>query len=283
MNKKHFIVGGDIKKSLSQGKRLNFKGLFTEALILTKKNYLPLLIACIFLAMIVLVIYGFGYKYIYTLSSNVQLGINFIVSSFIMTPLVTALLMMGIYNSVGIKTKPIDIFSSFNVTIKLAIVNMIINVIVYGISKLFTLASNDIAAVISVFLLIYTNVVFCLTYPLIAEKKMSAYLGLKSSFKIVHKNLLQFIILFMFIVFFAFIAILPYGIGLLVFIPFYFNLMGLVYRETCGVKIIAIVSKSQDHNGTLLKSDTHESANEKIAKPITDKNTTNNPSDTFNA
>ncbi len=283
MNKKHYLVGGDIQKSLSEGYRFEFKVLFLDAFILTRKNYLSLMVACIFTAMIVLATYGIGYKHLLSLSNDMQMGLNFIFSSFIMTPLVTGLSMMGIYHSVGLKTKPIDVFNSFNVTIKLAIVNMLINVVVYGISKLFSLVSADLGGSISLFLVLYTNVVFCLTYPMIAEKKVSSYQALKLSFMIVHKNLLQFSILFMLIVLLAFIAILPYGLGMFIFIPFYFNLMGIVYRQTCGVKILAIAGTSKDIEGKSSRDNVQQSANEEADTPMENKNKAGTASDKFDA
>lgn len=281
MNKKHYVVGGDIKKSLSDGCRFDFKALFLNAFILTRTHYLSLIVACIFTAMIVLATYAIGSEHLLSLSSNMQMGVNFIFSSLIMTPLVTGLSMMGIYHSVGLKTKPIDVFNCFNVTIKLAIVNMIINVLVYGCMTLFSLVSADLGGSISLFLVIYTNVVFCLTYPMVAEKKMSSYLALKLSFQIVHKNIRQFSILFLFIILLAFIAILPYGLGMLIFIPFYFNLMGIVYRQTCGVSLTGIESK--DLEGKLLTKNVDQSANEEAGTTTETKNSKSTASDKFDA
>ena len=59
---------------------------------------------------------------------------------------------------------------------------------------------------------IYLNMAFSLVYPLIAEKKVTAQVGLILSFKLVHKNLLQFTLMFILIALLFFIAILPSGL-----------------------------------------------------------------------
>jgi uncharacterized membrane protein len=78
-----------------------------------------------------------------------------------------------------------------------------------------------------------------MVYPLIAEKKIAPQLAIRLSFKLVNKNLFQFTILFIVLALLAVIAALPSGIGLFFFIPFYFNLMGIVYRQMCGVGVVA--------------------------------------------
>ena len=299
MNKKHFVLGGDIKKSLSQGYRFNFKVLFKDAFQITRKNYLPLIVACLFTITIVLAVFGFGYEEFPNYPEHVQVAVNFIFSSFIMTPLVAGLSMMGVNHSVGLKTKSIDVFAQFNIILKLALANMIINLIVYGISTLLSALLGDVGNSLALVLLLYVNVAFCLTYPLIAEKKVAPQLALKISFLIVNKNLIQFTLLFMLITLLAFIAIIPSGLGLFLFFPFYFNLMGIVYREVCGVGLVAIESdkpetlsketeESDSANVEIEQEETHQapsSENEEQVTPVnnSDNKPTSPASDKFEA
>ena len=296
MNKKHFTLGGDIKKSLQQGYQFNFKVLFKSAFVITKKNYLPLIIACLFTATIVLAGYGLGYEQFLNYPEHIQVAVNFIFSSFVMTPLVAGLSMMGVNHSVGMKTKSIDVFTQFNIILKLALANMIINLIVYGISTLLSSLLGDMGNSLSLVLLLYTNVAFCLTYPLISEKKIAPQLALKLSFMIVNKNLIQFTLLFSLITVLAFIAIIPSGLGLFLFFPFYFNLMGIVYRETCGIGLVAIEASTENTEtesptSTSTESTDEHSTNETNVsedestqqEPVTNKKPTSPASDKFEA
>ena len=286
MNKKHFVLGGDIQKSLNQGYKFNFKVLFKDAFQITRKNYLPLIVACLFAITILLAIFGLSHEKF--LNEHMQIAVNLIFSSFIITPLVAALSMMGINHSVGLKTKSIDVFGQFNIVLKLALANMIISLSVYGISTLLESTLGGLGSSLALVVALYMNVVFCLTYPLIAEKKVAPQLALKLSFLIVNKNLIQFTILFMLITLVAVVAIIPSGLGLFLFFPFYFNLMGIVYREICGVGLIAIETEPTVE-GDLPESDTpHDQTpaeNEEQVKPVnkTDEKPTSPASDKFEA
>lgn len=246
MNKTHFVLGGDLKKSLTEGYTLDFKQLFKDALAITRTNYLPLIVACIVTIAIVTLIYTLSFDTLSGLSESNQTIVNFIFSSFIITPLVTGLQMMGIHHAVGLKSRSSDLFNYFNITLKLALASVIINIIVYALSVLLSKMLGDLGLQLSIIIILYLNMVFCMVYPLIAEKKVTPQLALKLSFKLINKNLRQFTFLFMSLAVLGFIALLPSGLGLFLFIPFYFNLMGIVYRQMCGVGVVATVATKSD-------------------------------------
>ena len=100
---------------------------------------------------------------------------------------------------------------------------------------------------------------FCLVYPLIAEKKVSPVMALKLSFKLVHKNIAQFTqLLIIFCVLFM-IGILTSGIGLLFVIPFSINVMGIVYRQVCGVSISVTEATEGSNDNNKNDDDNHHS------------------------
>jgi hypothetical protein len=250
MNKTHFVLGGDLKKSLTEGYTLDFKQLFKDAFAITRTNFLPLIVACIITIAIVTLIYTMSYEALSGLSDANQTIINFIFSSFIVTPLVTGLQMMGINHSVGIKSRSSDLFSYFNIILKLALASIIINIIVYALSILLSQLFGDIGLQLSIIVMLYLNMAFCMVYPLIAEKKIAPQLSIKLSFKLINKNLRQFTFLFMLLGLLGFIALLPSGLGLFLFIPFYFNIMGIVYRQMCGVGVVATETPKDENDDT---------------------------------
>lgn len=239
MNKTHFVLGGDLKKSLTEGYTLDLKQLFKDSFTITRKHFLPLIVACMITVAIVATLYSFSYQYLTELNEASQTIVNFLFSSFIVTPLVTGLQMMGIHHSIGLKSRSSDLFNFFNMILKLALASVILNVIIYASTVLLNSLLGDNALMPSILIVLYLNMAFCMVYPLIAEKKIAPQLAIRLSFKLVNKNLFQFTILFILLALLAVIAALPSGIGLFFFIPFYFNLMGIVYRQMCGVGVVA--------------------------------------------
>jgi len=258
MNKKHFVLGGDIKKSLTEGYRFDFKSLFKDAFVITKKHYFPLITACLF----TIIILAGCYSLILDSSSFDETGvldgsafdetgnmlINYIIALLIAPPLLTGLQMMGVNHAIGLKTKSIDLFNYVKIIMKLSLATMIISLITNIISVLLTQTMGDWGMKLSIVVLLYLNMAFCLVYPLIAEKKMPAQMALRVSFKLVNKNLAQFTILFILLALLFILALLPSGLGLFLFVPFYFNLMGIVYRQTCGVGVVALELPDNDQH-----------------------------------
>ncbi|MFT6925027.1 MAG: putative membrane protein [Psychromonas sp.] len=244
MSEKHFILGGDIKKSLTEGHRFDLKSLFKDAFVITRKNYLPLAVACF----VTIGLLGLAYVYIFNSlgdsDQTMQMILNYIVTLLLAPPLLTALQMMGIHHSVGLKTKSNDLFKYFNIILKLSLATMIISLISNAVTLLFTQLFGSIGFQLSIVALLYFNMAFCLVSPLVAEKKLTPILAVTLSFKLVNKNLLQFSFIFLLLMVLFFIAIIPSGLGLLFFVPFYFNLMGIVYRQVCGVSVVAVESSS---------------------------------------
>ena len=239
MNKTHFVLGGDLKKSLTEGYTLDLKTLFKDAFSITRTNFLPLIVACLITVIIVASLYVFAFESLSDLNETKQTIINFIFSCFIVSPLVTGLQMMGIHHAIGLKTRSTDLFNFFNMILKLALASMIINVVVYLVSLILSMVLGDIGLKLSIVVMLYLNMAFCMVYPLVAEKKFSPQLAVKLSFRLVNKNLRQFTFLFLILTILAFVSLIPSGIGLFFFVPFYFNLMGIVYRQMCGVGVVA--------------------------------------------
>ncbi|ABM03224.1 conserved hypothetical protein [Psychromonas ingrahamii 37] len=248
MSEKHFILGGDIKKSLSEAHHFDIKSLFKDAFVITKKNFLSLAVA----SFATIVPLGLAYLYIFQsfgeADQTMQMVLNYIITLLVAPPLLTALQMMGIHHSVGLKTKANDLFKYFNLILKLSLATMIVSLVSNLVSLGLTQVFGSIGLQISIVALLYFNMVFCLVNPLIAEKKLAPFLAIKLSFKIVNKNLLQFSFIYLLLMVLFFIGIITSGIGLLFIFPFYFNVMGIIYRQVCGVRVLAVEGSSPADN-----------------------------------
>ena len=246
MQKKHFVLGGDLKKSLTEGYLLDFKSLFKDAFIITKKNYLSLVTASLFTVILLAGCYHLTFGVGANISETKQLFGNYLIALFVAPPLLTGLQMMGIHHAIGLKTKSVDLFHYMRIIFKLSLATLMISLINNVISVVLTKGLGDIGFILSIVILLYLNMAFTFVYPLIAEKKVNAQGALQLSFKLVHKNILQFTLLFILLAVFFILALLPSGLGLLFFIPFYFNLMGIIYRQLCGVGVVATAMSDDD-------------------------------------
>lgn len=237
MSSKNFILGGDIKKSLSDGYRFDIQKLLSDAFKVTKKNFLPLLSACTFIMVLFFTLASLMIVDLDSLNNPTVIGVFFAASILVAPPLMTGLMMMGVHHSIGLKTNSFHLFHYFKIIVKLSLAALLITLVTNAIGKVLMLLFGDFGFILSIITLLYLKMSFCLVYPLIAEKKVSPINALKLSFKLVHKNIGQFSILLIIFIALIFIGILTSGLGLLFIIPFCINLLGIIYRQICGVHI----------------------------------------------
>lgn len=237
MNSKFFLLGGDINKSLAEGYKFDLIKLFQDAFKITQKHFLPLLSACLFIILLLSALFSQILDKTITLDDpRVVIG-YFFFALVIAPPLMAGLLMMGVHHSIGLKTKSFYIFNYFNLLLKLSLAAVMIALMTNVASMVLTEVLGSIGFVLSVIILLYLKMSFCLVYPLIAEKKASPILALKLSFKLVHKNIGQFTQLLIIFCFLFFIGLISYGFAFFFIIPFCINMLGLIYRQICGVGI----------------------------------------------
>lgn len=245
MQKKHFVLGGDLKKSLAEGYQLDFKLLFKEAAIITRKNYFMLLGASLLATILLFACFQFSFGHLAKISNNALIVGMYGIVVCIIPLFLTGLQMMAIHHSIGLKSKVLDLFNYFPIFLKLSLATLIISLIKI-IVVILTQVLGDMGLLLSIVVMLYLNMTFIFVYPLIAEKKVNPQAALMLSFKLVNKNILQFTLLFIGLSLLFLIAAVS-GFGLFLFIPFYFNLMGVIYRQLCGVGVIATeISKSDN-------------------------------------
>lgn len=237
MNSKHFVLGGDINRSLTEGYQLDIKKLFQDAFMITRKNILPLLSACIMVLLALTALFSLLIDSPESLESPSVLLTIFLLAIVVAPPVVTGLIMMGVNHAIGLKTKSWHLFNFFPMTIKLSLAAMAMNLITNLLGVVFGQLAGGAGIALSVITLLYLHMSFCLVYPLIAEKKLSPVNALITSFKLVHKNLGQFTQLLIIFCLLFVVGIFTSGIAFLFIIPFYMNMIGLLYRQICGVTI----------------------------------------------
>lgn len=237
MNSKKFLLGGDIQKSLTEGYHFKFKQLFMAAFNITREHFVSLFTACIFIVFILTALFTLFFDESTSFDNPEVMVGGFILALLIAPPILTGLLMMGIHHSIGLKTQPLHIFKYFNIMLKLSLAAMVIHLMTNAGSFIFDKLFGDGGVILSALILLYIKMSFCLVYPLIAEKQVPPLEALNLSFRLVHKNVLQFTFLFILFGLLFLLGLLTSGLGFLIIIPFCINVMGIVYRQICGVHI----------------------------------------------
>ena len=137
MRKKQFVLGGDLNKSLTEGYQLNFKSLFKDASIITRKHYFPAVTASLF-TFVLLGYVQFKLLPAADLTDLQKMMAYYLVALFAAPPFLTGLQMMGIHHSIGLKTRSVDLFNYFRIILKLALAALIISLISNVISLALT-------------------------------------------------------------------------------------------------------------------------------------------------
>lgn len=82
---------------------------------------------------------------------------------------------------------------------------------------------------------IYLAIAYCMTLPLIADRRLQPWPAIETSRKAVSKRWFQFFLLMLVVGLVIFVSAIPLGIGVIWTAPWAINVVGVVYRRTFGV------------------------------------------------
>lgn len=248
MNKnieKDFVIGGSIDKALSGNYELNMFSVLGEAWKHTIRHFLSFSPAIIALLAVQLVIFYLALKLqigdpalILQMFDNPELieqGIfeAIFVANFsyevISAPIYAGVSLMAMSHSAGLMSKPQHILKGLQFTVPVII------------ATLFSLVLQGIGGMLIPLLSMYLSVAFSNSILLICEKKISPIQSLWISFRAVNKKLFPIIGLYTIMMVLLFVAAISYGFLLVVVLPLFFHMKGIIYRNMFGItlKIIA--------------------------------------------
>lgn len=156
-----------------------------------------------------------------------------IVQVLVYSPMLGALYLMGIRNSVGEPTKAQDVLSLFSRPITLIAVGAAVFLMQQLSARLLAEFSLLLFAVVNIAI----NLFFALALPLVAEYRLTATRALQTSFIAVSKDFFSFLALYALLLLLVLISIIPFGLGLIWTLPLTFNAVGVLYRQVFGVGI----------------------------------------------
>ncbi|CAH0525976.1 hypothetical protein [Vibrio hippocampi] len=264
---KELIVGGSVERALSGQYELKIGNVFKEAWRATLKHFMSFSPSVLFL-----IVAQAGIFYI---ALKLQLGdLSVILDAFqdpnlltenifqsifianfsyevISAPLYAGLSLMAMSHIVGLTTKTSHIAKGLQFTVPVIIATLI------------SLLLQGVMSMLLPFVSMYLSLAFSQSLLLICEKRMTPMQSLLTSLRAVNKKILVLsLIYFVLVVMFLF-ATAFYGLGLILFLPFFFHVKGILYREMFGVRLTVVASAESNHDiPQTAKSQTKSSDNQ---------------------
>lgn len=133
------------------------------------------------------------------------------------------LIMMGVRRAAGLPISFATAFSCLDRAVTVFLASLLTTLLTY----------------IGFFLIIipgiYLAIAYCMTMPLIADRRLTPWQAIETSRKAVTKRWFQYFLLVLVVGLVVFASALPLGIGVIWTAPWAINVVGVVYRRTFGV------------------------------------------------
>ncbi|MCE7576459.1 hypothetical protein LZS94_03000 [Aliivibrio fischeri] len=248
---KTFILGGSIEKAISGQFELSPVSVLQEAWKNTVKHFFVFSPAILLLT--------FSYMAIFFLALQIQLGdpavlfkailgetelttkisyaafVAGLSAQVIVSPLTAGASLMGMSHAAGLKCRTSYIFKGIASA---------------GMVALVTILSEVLQGMVNIYLpmvALYLSMAFGMSILLVCEKKVSPLQALLLSFRATNKKLASMLLIHIVIMLALVFGIALYGVGLIVVMPFIFNVKGIIYRNMFGITLkVMVKDKSGD-------------------------------------
>ncbi|MDN3609978.1 hypothetical protein ACFFUP_14795 [Vibrio ostreicida] len=243
---KDFNLGGSIERALSGDYELKAVDVLKEAWELTTKNFFSFLPATILLLAVQLLIVYVALtlqlddlNQLVTLVDNPDeaklqqfMQIVLVASSsykIISAPIFAGVMLMALSHTVGLPTKLQDMTKGLQYTIPIIVATSL------------SLSVQWVLGALIPFITLYLSLAFSNALLLICDKQVSPAQSLLLSLRAANKKIISLAGIYLAITLMFVVGALPYGLGLVFVIPFYFHAKGIIYREMFGTKLTAAV------------------------------------------
>lgn len=230
------LQGGSLEKSLNGETQLDLRAIFKEAWDLSKDRKSQILQGAMLILMVAMFIF-WGLLSYFEVSDLTQVPpkmemtfqILFIVFS---TPIIVAMLLTGMYHSVGVKP-------SFIALLKYAMGSALVILL-----ALLVAALTDIGMRLLILPGLYLSMATGFSLMLLVDKKLAPSQAILQSIRVFNKYWAALIIFYL-VSLIAFVAgMFSFGVAYIWLIPFYVNFKGVLYRELFGVKVFRVKNLS---------------------------------------
>ncbi|MFQ2265603.1 hypothetical protein ACK321_05925 [Aeromonas hydrophila] len=242
-------IGGSLEQSLSQGYRLDLKGVLQESWQQTRRTGFGLLLAIVGVMAIWFLLSNHLLTPYVGPEGDVDMDIALMLSLFItvvMSPMTSSLDMLGLQQSVGVRAHPNQVFDYFRHFLRLGSLSLLGSLITSLFGPLFELLGLPVMLAFIPSALIGMGLVF--TVPLVLERGLSPVQAILVSLRLFARGWPSIVLLHGVMMALFFLALIPMGLGLIWVAPLYFNCKGILYRDLCGVAVeVTEVSQGPDH------------------------------------
>ncbi|CAM3681796.1 hypothetical protein [Vibrio aquimaris] len=254
---KDFNLGGSVERALSGKYELKIGAVLKEAWEHTTKNFLSFSPSILLLIVAQVVIFYVALKLqlgnlsvitdILTKPEEVNPGIvqAIFIANFsyevVSAPVVAGVSLMAMSHAAGLSTKPRHIAKGLQFTIPVII------------ATIFSLLAQLVVGMILPFLSMYLSLAFSNAVLLICEKQIPPMQSLLLSLRAVNKKIFVLAGIYLLVVFMFILGAVFYGLGLILVIPFYFHIKGIIYRDMFGIRLKIVTtdgpSDEDDNDG----------------------------------
>ncbi|MDN4501463.1 hypothetical protein QX776_03585 [Alteromonadaceae bacterium BrNp21-10] len=233
-------MGGDLDKALKGDYDFDLKAVLKEGWALTQNTkgvmfsglLLSFLIAYILLRLFVFTDGQIDLQDIQN-NPNPYVGIAITV---LIAPILAGVQMMGINHSVGGRSQLGHLFHFVPLTLILATTDLVTSLLA------------ELGLTLAILPGIYLMIAFTFAIPLVAERRLSPFIAMYYSLRVVTSKLWKFTLLYGLFFVLLILCFLTLGLATIWIGPFYYNVKGILYRDIFGMGITIEKHSDKDTN-----------------------------------
>ncbi|KQB07382.1 hypothetical protein [Vibrio metoecus] len=243
---REFNLGGSVDKALSGSYELKAGDVLKEAWGMTVKHFINFTPAIFVLIVVQLAIFYLAFKLqigdlsvilsVFEQGGTVPEGLvqAMFIANFsyevISAPIYAGISLMAMSHAAGLRTQTRHMSKGLQFTIPVIL------------ATLFSLMLQGVAGMILPFLSMYLSIAFSNSLLLICEKKVPPMQSLLLSLRAANKKIFPLIAIYSVLMVLFIMAVFLYGIGLVLFLPFFFHVKGIIYRNMFGIRLKIIAT-----------------------------------------
>ncbi len=231
-------IGGDLQHSLTQGYRIDLRGLLTEGWTQTRRNGFGLLLAIVGVVAIWLLLTQWVLGHSITTEGEESMDLSLTLSlliTVIMAPMTAALDMLGVQQAIGVRARAAQVFDFFRHFIRLGTLSLLTTLMGSLAGTLLSMLGAPMLLVLLPTALL--NMALLFSVPLLLERGMTPWQAIVTSVRLFLHGWPSLLVLHMVMLALFMLAFIPMGLGLLLVAPLYYNIKGILYRDLCGIAV----------------------------------------------
>jgi hypothetical protein len=231
------IQGGSLEKSLSGETQLDLKAIAKEAWNLSKERKSEILQGAMLIVFVGMFIF-WGLLSYFDVSDLTQLPPKMEITFQILlivfsTPIIVAMLLIGMSHSVGIKP-------TFITLLKHAMGSALVILLALMVAAL-----TDVGMRLLILPGLYLSMGTGFSLMLLVDKKLAPSQAILQSIKVFNKYWAPLVVFYSVSLITFVLGMFSFGVAYIWLIPFYINFKGVLYRELFGVKVSIVKDESK--------------------------------------